>query len=234
MSRHDVPSLRAGYCIVVGWDRPMRTYFAQVRRDDAEDDSEPNTVWLGGEFDEYPDEPAAMAGPLAGWAVLTPELLAQLRRDRAEAPPEPRPAPEPEPEPESNPFRAFLEDLTAWPTMQAAKDRKASEIAQLTEEAGLLGGSDFVAMLLLCAATAEVMARSGLQGDELHRLAEQFTTRLQDQLWEAGAYGPEAICLECGKVVTPDEDCTPVADPAGGPLKGYFCDDCGRLGWQGR
>lgn len=41
----------------VGWDEPMKTFFAQVRVNQADDDLRdlPLKLWLGGVKNEYPD-----------------------------------------------------------------------------------------------------------------------------------------------------------------------------------
>lgn len=43
--------------IVIGWDRPMGTFFAQIARLDLPEDSEEERIvlWLGGSFYEYPE-----------------------------------------------------------------------------------------------------------------------------------------------------------------------------------
>lgn len=43
-----------------------------------------------------------------------------------------------------------------------------------------------------------------------------------------GANDNLARCAECQRAVTPDVDCTPIADEdnQGGPLLGFYCDDC--------
>jgi hypothetical protein len=77
-----------GITVAVGWDNPMTTFFAQVRRtqDDADEDDEddPIILWLGGE----PNQVARaedLIGPLASYADLTEAHVALLRGDRAAA-----------------------------------------------------------------------------------------------------------------------------------------------------
>jgi hypothetical protein len=48
MSRYTIPSFDPNYEIIVGWDWPMRTYFAQVKDTrQAEGDEGFMRVWIG-------------------------------------------------------------------------------------------------------------------------------------------------------------------------------------------
>jgi len=82
MSRHTIPSLVHGLIVVVGWDNPLHTYFAQVTRDDAAEDEDPLVLWLGAEPNQvlYPQD---LIAPLAPYAILADDTIAQLRTDRA-------------------------------------------------------------------------------------------------------------------------------------------------------
>ena len=83
MSRNRIPARRPGLTVVVGWDNPLRTFFAQVHRQQDDDDPrDPTLLWIG----TAPGEilrPADLVGPLAPYAELTDSHLAQLRADRA-------------------------------------------------------------------------------------------------------------------------------------------------------
>ena len=83
MIRREIPCRRPGFTIVVGWDNPMSTFFAQVTRiQDAEDDSDPVVLRLGG-FSGEVARAEDLAEPLRPFAGLTAEHMAPLRADRA-------------------------------------------------------------------------------------------------------------------------------------------------------
>jgi hypothetical protein len=86
MSRHTIPALNDKFTVVVEWDNPMRTYFAQVERatTDEEDDEDPVILWLGDTPDQVPN-PESLREPLAPFAILPDETLCQLREDRAKS-----------------------------------------------------------------------------------------------------------------------------------------------------
>ena len=82
-SRHEIPARQPGWCVVVGWDNPMMTFFAEVERIQAADDArDPTLLWLGSSPGEVA-RPEDLAGPLAPYAELTAEHIAELRADRA-------------------------------------------------------------------------------------------------------------------------------------------------------
>lgn len=76
MSRREVPARGPGVEATVGWDNPLQTYSAQVRRRGRV------VLWVGGEPGEA-KRPEDLAGPLASDADLTPDHVAALRADRA-------------------------------------------------------------------------------------------------------------------------------------------------------
>lgn len=82
-SRRIIPARRPGLTVAVGWDNPLGTFFAQVDRIQADDDSrEPTLLWIGsgpGEILRAED----LTKPLAPYAALTAEHVQQLRADRA-------------------------------------------------------------------------------------------------------------------------------------------------------
>src|SRR5208283_4453511 len=45
--RPEAVIVRRRLTVVVGWDNPLQTYFAQVSRDDAAEDEDPLVLWLG-------------------------------------------------------------------------------------------------------------------------------------------------------------------------------------------
>jgi hypothetical protein len=84
MSRRTIPAHAPGLTILVGWDNPLGTFFAQVTRtfESDDDESDPIVFWIGTEFGEVPHA-QDLVGALAPYAALTPEVVAQLRTDRA-------------------------------------------------------------------------------------------------------------------------------------------------------
>ena len=84
-SRHEIPARQPGCCVVVGWDNPMMTFFAEVERIRAADDPrDPTLLWLGSSPGEVA-RPEDLAGPLAPYAELTAGHITQLRAERAAA-----------------------------------------------------------------------------------------------------------------------------------------------------
>ena len=82
-SRRSIPARAPGLTVVVGWDNPLSTFFAQVERIQNDDDPrDPILLWIGGESGEVA-QAEELAGPLAPYAELTAELVEQLRADRA-------------------------------------------------------------------------------------------------------------------------------------------------------
>lgn len=86
--RHALPHA-PGVEVVVGWDPPLATFFAQVIRqgpaaaaDDEEDDDV--LLWVGTAPGDIA-EPEGLRGPLAPWAELDDATVAALRADRAAA-----------------------------------------------------------------------------------------------------------------------------------------------------
>jgi hypothetical protein len=80
MSRHDIAARDTKYTITVGWDRPMRTYFAHVK-DWTLDEDEEMVLWVGGLFDEVKTV-THLAEAIARYADLTDEMVATLLVDR--------------------------------------------------------------------------------------------------------------------------------------------------------
>ena len=82
MSRHEVPAKRPGTSVIVGWDNPMMTFFAQVLDEQADEAADPILLWLGTQPGEV-TRPEDLVHPLAPFAELTAPQLEQLRNDRA-------------------------------------------------------------------------------------------------------------------------------------------------------
>ena len=82
MSRYTIRSFNPNFQIVIGWDWPMRTYFAQVLDVTKQPGEEGFTrVWVGGTFDEI-QSPEALRTPIAAYGDITNEMVATLRTDR--------------------------------------------------------------------------------------------------------------------------------------------------------
>ena len=86
MSRHDVPARAPDLTVVVGWDGPLQTFFAQVDRQIPGTEESKTVLWIGTRQREIADA-AQLAAPLAPFAELTDCLLRQLRADEATSPP---------------------------------------------------------------------------------------------------------------------------------------------------
>lgn len=79
MSRHLVRDDEQ-YKVVVGWDPPLQTFFAQVH-DLSKDEEERIILWLGTRPDELPT-PNVVATTIAPWAQLPDELFIGLCWDK--------------------------------------------------------------------------------------------------------------------------------------------------------
>lgn len=89
---HYAPTADAPYqAIIVGWDRPLRTYFAQVYRDVLIDDEAFCPIEFGGLLFEYPsiDVLEKAIAERFGWAFTFPEhAKAFMEAGRETRPPE--------------------------------------------------------------------------------------------------------------------------------------------------
>ena len=83
MSRHTLDPHKARHEVVVGWDPPLNTFFAQVLDTEAEDDLDYEVLWIGTSFDEVPD-PARVIAAVQPFAAVPDGLLATLQQDRIE------------------------------------------------------------------------------------------------------------------------------------------------------
>lgn len=82
MSRHDLIPFDPAHEVALGWDPPMRTFFAQVF-DTAgdEDDGTYEVLWIGTRFQEVLN-PATVVTAVAPFASVPGNLLDQLAHDR--------------------------------------------------------------------------------------------------------------------------------------------------------
>ena len=81
MGRIELTTLpsRTGYEIIVGWDRPLATYFANVRppEQDEDDPDGGEVVWIGTSVGEI-TSPDAIIEAVKPYAEIPPRLRAQL------------------------------------------------------------------------------------------------------------------------------------------------------------
>lgn len=83
MSRYTFRGNRPTLRIIVGWDRPLCTLFAQVW-DEADPDSEHPTHWVGCKFEEVTTA-EELESQLAAYGQIPDAILDCLRVDLVEA-----------------------------------------------------------------------------------------------------------------------------------------------------
>ena len=86
MSRSHFPAQDPRLTVVVGWDNPLATFFAQVVSPAIEEDDDAVILWIGTAPQAIPTV-AALQAQLAGWATLPAALVAQLTREQQAATP---------------------------------------------------------------------------------------------------------------------------------------------------
>ena len=82
MSRYELdprPEAEGVTRAVVGWDRPLQTFFAQIFMIGLEDEEEA-TIWVGTEPGELPTAAAAIA-VVAPYAIVPADLAERLEDD---------------------------------------------------------------------------------------------------------------------------------------------------------
>ena len=83
MSRHTIECFSSRFQLVAGWDRPLNSFFAQVvDLELSDEDDDRIVVWVGASFAEIPT-PEALQPHIAQYAIISDEMLATLRADRA-------------------------------------------------------------------------------------------------------------------------------------------------------
>ncbi len=81
MSRHDLQPFDPAHDIVVGWDPPMHTYFAQVLDTRAdESDRGYEVIWIGTSYAEVLD-PAMAIAAVRPFATIPDDLCRTLQVD---------------------------------------------------------------------------------------------------------------------------------------------------------
>ena len=72
--------------VVVGWDTPLMTFFAQVFDHAIAEEVEACVLWIGTTPAAIPTV-AALQAQLAGWAMLSADIMTRLTRDQQAATP---------------------------------------------------------------------------------------------------------------------------------------------------
>ena len=86
MSRYSIPAQDPRLQVVVGWDNPLVTLFAQVFDPSIEEDEEACLLWIGTAPEAIPTV-AALQAQLVGWATIPPAIVDRLVRDQQAATP---------------------------------------------------------------------------------------------------------------------------------------------------
>ena len=86
MSRYRLPAQNPALTVVVGWDNPLQTFFAQAFDPSVEDEAEADLLWIGTAFQEI-STVAALQAQLTGWAIIPPAIADCLTRDQQAATP---------------------------------------------------------------------------------------------------------------------------------------------------
>jgi len=90
MNRYPIPAINSNHEVVVGWDNPMRTLFAQVRdlpleeQAKLDDEIDPIVLWIGQQYDEQQDL-EKLQTELASFAQIPDNVLQQLQTDMKDA-----------------------------------------------------------------------------------------------------------------------------------------------------
>jgi len=86
MSRHEIPAKISAHKVIVGWDHPLLTYFAQVidrAKEKAGSKDSKFILWVGCSPREL-YEIEQLAHRVRHWAELTPEIRVTLYGDKDE------------------------------------------------------------------------------------------------------------------------------------------------------
>ena len=86
MSRYSIPAQNPALTVVVGWDNPLVTFFAQIFNPSIADDDDACVLWIGTAPEAIPTV-AALQAQLAGWAAIPPDIADRLTRDQQAATP---------------------------------------------------------------------------------------------------------------------------------------------------
>jgi hypothetical protein len=88
MSRYAIPPDDQRFQVIVGWDAPLTTFFAQVfvTTVEAEEDDTACVLWVGDDVQAITTV-AALQDALQGYATMSPDIVARLQHDQATTPP---------------------------------------------------------------------------------------------------------------------------------------------------
>jgi hypothetical protein len=86
MSRHPVQGFDPALELVLGWDQGLSTYFAQVADPRTPPEEDHILFWIGVAPGAIPTV-ALLADLMQEYVTLSPEIQAQLQRDKDQAPP---------------------------------------------------------------------------------------------------------------------------------------------------
>ena len=86
MSRYSIPAQDPDLTVIVGWDNPLVTFFAQVFDPSIEEDAEACLLWIGTAPEALPTV-AALQAQLVGWATIPADIVGHLLRDQQTATP---------------------------------------------------------------------------------------------------------------------------------------------------
>ena len=88
MSRHEVKSVETGrFTVIVGWDNPLQTYFAQVWDVKLQDENDEGCVFWVGTHPGSVRRVSDLARVISGYAALPEDLARQLEQEQAESEP---------------------------------------------------------------------------------------------------------------------------------------------------
>lgn len=82
MSRHEITPKEARYEVTVGWDRPLRTYFAQVRDLEVVGEGGDDLVLWAGTWDRAIPDRSHLQSIIKRYAILSDDMLDTLLKDR--------------------------------------------------------------------------------------------------------------------------------------------------------
>ena len=85
MSRHSIPSKDPNHTVVIGWDAPLQTFFAQVDREVETDDDDTDPESIVDEGNRYRQHPTLdkLLTLVAPYAVVPEATKLQLANDKA-------------------------------------------------------------------------------------------------------------------------------------------------------
>ena len=86
MSRYRIHAQDPALTVIVGWDNPLATFFAQVFDPSIEEDAEADLLWTGTVLQKIATV-AALQAQLAGWATIPPAIVDRLTHDQQAATP---------------------------------------------------------------------------------------------------------------------------------------------------